>query len=238
MRKRGIDVRLNALVSFVDSHSVHLSSDEVIRGGTVVCTVGTAPRLLSQALPFPKDRGRIQTNPDMSIGGFPGVWALGDCAMVPNAYDDKASPPTAQFADRQARQLASNIVANTLGKPTQAFSYRPKGQLASIGHNKAVAELFGLRLSGFVAWLLWRGVYLIKVPTFARKVRLFLEWNWAMFFPPDIAHLGYGRSGRVVNDDELSKSGSGSDEVLIKTVEHAVSKNERSINISALLNIG
>ena len=237
MQKRGIDVRLSAQVAFVDNHSVHLSSDEVIRGGTVVCSVGTAPRLLSQALPFPKDRGRIQTNPDMSIAGFPGVWALGDCAMVPNAYDDKASPPTAQFADRQARQLASNIVANTLGKPTQAFSYRPKGQLASIGHNKAVAELFGLRLSGFVAWLLWRGVYLIKVPTFARKVRLFLEWNWAMFFPPDIAHLGYGRSGGVVNDDERSKSGSGYDEAPIKAVEPAVSRNGRAVNTDTLLDI-
>ena len=221
MRKRGIDVRLNAQVTFVDSRSVHLGSDEVIRGGTVVCTVGTAPRLLSQALPFPKDRGRIQTNSDMSIAGFSGVWALGDCAIVHNAFDDKASPPTAQFADRQARQLASNIVASTLGKATRAFSFRPKGQLASIGHNKAVVELFGLSLSGFVAWLLWRGVYLLKVPTFARKVRLFLEWNWAMFFPPDIAHLGYGRSGRAVDDDERNSSRAGSHEVPITAVEDA-----------------
>ncbi len=216
MRKRGIDVRLNAQVTFVNNRSVHLGSDEVIRGGTVVCTIGTAPHLLSEALPFAKDRGRIRTNPDMSIAGFPGVWALGDCAIVPNAYDNKASPPTAQFADRQARQLASNIVASTLGKPTQAFSYRPKGQLASIGHNKAVVELFGLRLSGFVAWLLWRGVYLLKVPTFARKVRLFLEWNWAMFFPPDIAHLGYGRSGRAVDHDDHKSSSAESDEAPIK----------------------
>ncbi len=221
MRKRGVDVRLNAQVAFVDDHAVHLGSDEVIRGGTVVCSVGTAPRLLSQALPFAKDRGRIQTNPDMSVAGFPGVWALGDCAIVPNAYDDKASPPTAQFADRQARQLASNIVASTLDRPTRAFSYRPKGELASIGHNKAVVELFGLRLSGFVGWLLWRGVYLLKVPTFARKVRLFLEWNWAMFFPPDIAHLGYGRSGRAVDNDQCNSSGAGSNKATIKVGEHA-----------------
>ena len=216
MQKRGIDVRLNAHVTFVDSDAVHLAAGEVIRGATVVCTIGTAPHQLSQALPFAKDRGRIQTNPDMSVAGFPDVWALGDCAIVPNAYDDKASPPTAQFADRQARQLASNIVASTLGKPTQAFSYRPKGQLASIGHNKAVVELFGLRLSGFVAWLLWRGVYLLKVPTFARKVRLFLEWNWTIFFPPDIAHLGYGRSVRPVDHDDHKSSGAGSHEAPIK----------------------
>ncbi len=84
-----------------------------------------------------------------------------------------------------------------------------------------MAELFGLRLSGFVAWLLWRGVYLLKVPTFARKVRLFLEWNWAMFFPPDIAHLGYGRSGRAVDDDQRTSSGAGSHEATIKVGEHA-----------------
>ncbi len=221
MQKRGIDVRLNRQAAFVDSLSVHLSSGEVIRGGTVVCTVGTAPHRLSRALPFPKDRGRIQTNPDMSIVGFPGVWALGDCAIVPNAHNGQASPPTAQFADRQAKQLASNIVASTLGKPTQAFSYRPKGQFASIGHNKAVVELFGLSLSGFVAWLLWRGVYLLKVPTFARKVRLFLEWNWAMFFPPDIAHLGYGRSGRLVDDDQRNSSSTGSHKATITVVDHA-----------------
>jgi NADH dehydrogenase len=72
------------------------------------------------------------------------------------------------------------------------------GQLSSVGHNRAVAELFGLRVSGFVAWLIWRGVYLLKVPTLARKVRLFLEWNWAMFFPPDLSHFSYRLTPRHV----------------------------------------
>jgi NADH dehydrogenase len=78
-----------------------------------------------------------------------------------------------------------------------AFSFKPVGQLSTIGHNKAVAEMFGIKLSGFVAWLLWRGVYLLKIPTLSRKTRLFLEWNWAMFFPPDISHLGYRRTRRA-----------------------------------------
>ena len=121
----------------------------------------------------------------------------GDRAAVPNAHDGKPSPPTAQFADRQARVLARNIVARIRGGETEAFSYKPVGQLSSIGHNKAVAELYGMRIAGFVAWLLWRGVYLLKIPTLARKVRLYLEWNWAMFFPPDIAHLGYARTPRT-----------------------------------------
>jgi len=111
-----------------------------------------------------------------------------------HAHDNAVSPPTAQFADRQARQLADNILAKLGGRPTRPFRYRPMGQLSSIGHNKAVAEILGLRISGFVAWLMWRGLYLLKIPTLSRKSRLFLEWNWAMFFPPDISHLGYRRT--------------------------------------------
>jgi NADH dehydrogenase len=89
------------------------------------------------------------------------------------------------------------------GLPTRPFSFKPVGQIATIGHNKAVAEMFGVKLSGFVAWLLWRGVYLLKIPTLARKTRLFLEWNWAMFFPPDIAHLGYRRTRRPPPSEAL-----------------------------------
>jgi NADH dehydrogenase len=130
------------------------------------------------------------------VPGVDGLWAAGDCAAVVNAHDGKAAPPTAQFAEAAATRLAGNILAKLAGRPTIPFRYAPKGQLASIGHNKAVAEIFGVRLSGFIAWLMWRGLYLLRVPTFARKSRLFLEWNWAMFFPPDIAHLGYRRTQR------------------------------------------
>jgi NADH dehydrogenase len=101
-----------------------------------------------------------------------------------------------QFAEAAATRLAGNILAKLAGESTVPFGYSPKGQMASIGHNKAVAEVFGLRISGFIAWLMWRGLYLLRVPTFARKSRLFLEWNWAMFFPPDISHLGYRRTQR------------------------------------------
>ncbi len=195
MTKRGIEVCLNARVRSVEEGSVRMSSGDVVEGTTVICTLGTVPQSFTEKLRLPKQRNRIQTNPDMSVPGFAGVWALGDCALVPNAWDNSLSPPTAQYADRQARQLARNISARLRGEPTRPFSYRQIGQLASIGHNKAVAELFGRRLSGFIAWLLWRGVYLLKMPTLARKVRVFLEWNWAMFFPPDIAHLGFVRTG-------------------------------------------
>jgi NADH:ubiquinone reductase (H+-translocating) len=196
MKKRGVQVYLNVRAVRVTDRAVHLESGEIIEGGTVVCTIGTQPNPLIEQLPLPKNRGRLVVNADLSVAGIDGLWAVGDCAAVINARDGKVSPPTAQFAEAAARQLAFNIVARLKGAPTRSFRYHPKGQLSSIGHNNAVAEIFGIKLSGFIAWLMWRGVYLLRVPTFARKTRLFLEWNWAMFFPPDISHLGYRRTQR------------------------------------------
>jgi NADH dehydrogenase len=210
MRERGIDMRLGARCTRVDDRGITLKDGEILTAGTVICTIGTAANPLIAALPLPKQRGRLEVAPDMSVPSAPGVWALGDCAAVPNAHDGAVSPPTAQFAERQARQLADNLVRQARGLKPRPFRYRPIGQLAAIGHNKAVAELLGLKLAGFVAWLLWRAVYLSKIPTLGRKVRLYLEWNWAMFFPPDIAHLGYARTPRTtrpVSVEEPSRDG-------------------------------
>jgi NADH dehydrogenase len=196
MRGRGVDVRLSARAVNVTDRGVHLDGGDIIEGGTVICTIGTQPNALLDQIPAAKMRGRLVVNPDLSVPGVDGVWAAGDCAGVVNAWDGKPCPPTAQFADAQAKQLAANIVARLKGEPTQPFRYRPRGQLSSVGHNKAVAEVMGLKISGFIAWLMWRGLYLLRIPTLARKSRLFLEWNWAMFFPPDISHFGYRRSQR------------------------------------------
>jgi len=198
MRGGGVDVRLGTRAVCVTDRHVQLESGEFLVGGTVICTIGTQPNSLLESIPAVKSRGRLVVNPDMSVPGVDGVWAAGDCAAVINALDGKVCPPTAQFAEAQATQLAANIVARLAGEPTKPFRFRPKGQLSSIGHNKAVAEVFGLKLSGFVAWLMWRGLSLLRIPTLARKTRLFLEWNWAMFFPPDLAHLGYRRTQRHI----------------------------------------
>jgi len=196
MRDRGVRVLLNARALRVTDRDIELDSGERIEGGTVICTIGTQSNSLLDCIPAAKIRGRLKVNADLSVTGVPCVWAAGDCAAAVNAVDDQVCPPTAQFAEAQAKLLATNIIAHLKGGPTLPFHYRPKGQLSSVGHNKAVAEIFGLRLSGFIAWLLWRGLYLLRIPTLARKSRLFLEWNWAMFFPPDIGHFGYRRSQR------------------------------------------
>jgi NADH dehydrogenase len=196
MQSRGLEARLNARAVRVDDRAVYLDNGAVIQAGTVICTIGTIASSLVQDLPVATQRGRLVTNADLSVAGLEHVWAIGDCALVPNAYDDKPCPPTAQFAERQARTLARNIVAKTRGRATTAFSYRPMGQLASIGHNNAVAEILGIRVSGFIAWLMWRGLFLLRIPTLGRKVRLYLEWNWAMFFPPDTTHFSFARTKR------------------------------------------
>ena len=203
MLVRGVEVCLETRAVRVTDRAVQLADGTLIEAGTVICTIGTASNPLLEQIPAPKQRGRLVVAPDMSVPGVDGVWALGDCAAVPNAFDGKISPPTAQFATRQAKVLAQNIVAKLAGRPTKFFRFRPLGQLSSIGHNKAVAEICRLKLSGFVAWLLWRGVYLLKIPTLSRKTRLFLEWNWSMFFPRDISHLGFRRTRRLVQSADV-----------------------------------
>lgn len=193
--KRGIEVLLNTRITAVENERVIVKDQQPVDAGTIICTIGTQPQAANQLAGLPLERGKIMTNADMSVKGVPNIWALGDCAIVPNALDGKMCPPTAQFADRQASHLAKNISLYMNAKDTKAFSYKPTGMLASIGHNKAVAEIYGFRMSGLIAFMLWRGIYLMKIPTLSRKVRLFLEWNWSMFFPPDISHLGFKRSG-------------------------------------------
>ncbi len=201
MCRQGVDIRLNASVVRANDRGVLLGSGETVTGGTVICTIGTAPLPLIESLAVPKQRGRIATAPDMSVPDYPGLWAIGDCAAIVNAHGGRLSPPTAQFATRQATQLAHNIQRALYNQQTRAFYYKPQGQLSSIGRNKAVAEVFGLRFYGFLGWLLWRGVYLLKLPTLSRKVRVFMEWNWGMLFPPDIVHLRYTRSKRSTPAD-------------------------------------
>ena len=197
MVRQGIKIHLKARAASVDSEGVELTSGERITAGTVICTIGSAPNPLTLKLGLRLERGRIATNPDMSVPDHYGVWAIGDCAAIPNAYGNGICPPTAQFAVQQATQLAVNLARSFHAESTRPFRYKAIGQLSSIGHNKAVAEIYGVRISGFVAWLMWRGVYLLKIPTFSRKVRIFFAWNWEMLFPADMANLNFERTRRT-----------------------------------------
>lgn len=197
LTERGVDVRLNTRAVSVNASGVALQDGTFIDAQTLICTIGTQPNPLVHLLDLPGERGRIVVTPQLRVKGHERLWAIGDCAHVPNAFDDKVSPPTAQFAVRQARHLARNLLAALAERPLQAFSYRSRGMMASIGHLKGVAEVGGIGLTGFAAWLVWRGYYLSQMPSFGRRLRIFLEWGWGMFFPPDITHLRFTRSNEL-----------------------------------------
>ena len=206
LRQNGIEVRLETSAKKADSVAVHLKSGELIETGMIVCTVGTETHPLIKSLCLPLEKGRLQTDPDMKVGGTVNLWTLGDCALVPNAYDDRPCPATAQFAMQQARQLAENLERASRGVATNPFSFRSRGMLASIGHRNAVAVIYGVRLSGFVAWLLWRGIYLAKLPTLSRKLEVALNWACSIPFPPNIVQLGRSKRQTPQEDGDRAET--------------------------------
>jgi NADH dehydrogenase len=197
MRARGIDVRLKSEAAAVTERAVLLKSGDEIPAATVVCTIGSAPNPLLCSTGLPMEKNRLKVDGFFRCEGRDNVWALGDCALVPNAYDNQPSPPTAQFAVRQAKWLAKNLRAMQRGRPMQPFYFKPLGAFASIGSRRAVGMAFGLRVSGFPAWFLWRGIYLAKMPTFARKLQIAFDWFWQMLFPRDIVQLSLGQTERL-----------------------------------------
>ena len=189
MEKAGITILLNARAVAATQEGVQLNDGRLLTGATVVCTIGTAPSPLVVNMDVPKEHGRLRTSPDMRIEGRANAWALGDCALIINAFDNKPSPTTGQFAERQGRQAALNLVRVLKGQPTQPFRFKALGQLCSIGGYEAVAEMFGMHISGFIAWFLWRGVYLFKLPTWSRRFKVGLDWGWDILFPRDLSFL-------------------------------------------------
>lgn len=189
LRERGVEVLLGTSAREVTASRVILGSGESIPAGLVVCTIGTATNPLLATVGVPLEKKRLPTDADMRVKGLRNVWAIGDNALVPNAKTGEDSPPTAQFALRQAHQLAINLRNELRGEPTLPFSFRPLGLMAAIGHRNAVAEVLGMRISGFPAWFLWRGVYLSKMPTLSRKFQVAVDWAWELLFPPNSVEL-------------------------------------------------
>jgi NADH dehydrogenase len=190
---RGIEIRLKCRVSEVSAMRVHFQGGDSIEAHTIVTTVGsgTNPVVvdLARQLGIPLSRGRFPVEPTLQVAGQAGLWAAGDCAAVP--WDDrgttKVSPPTAQFAMRQGRQLALNLMRVRKGEKPRPFRYRYLGQLAAIGERAAVAEVFGFHFRGFLAWWLWRTIYLAKLPGTLRKLRVMTDWTFELIFARDIS---------------------------------------------------
>jgi NADH dehydrogenase len=193
MEERGVRFRLNCRLTDTQPGVVVLSDSE-IRATTLVWTAGTAPNPLLKSLPVERDsRGAVVVDDTLAVKGHTGLWALGDCAAVSDAKTGKTCPPTAQFALRQAEVLAKNIHAHLEGRRARTFHFDSRGSLCVVGHQTACAELTvplartkSMRFSGLLAWLLWRSIYLSKLPGIERKIRVLMDWTVELFFPRDI----------------------------------------------------
>jgi NADH dehydrogenase len=186
LASRGVEIRTGTTLAEVEPHAATLSDGTRIETETVVWTAGVKanPILEEWGLPL-DDRGRVQVDSFLRVDGREDVWALGDCARVPNRLSDRPDPPTCQHALRQARRLAKNLVG-----PPEPYGYRMLGQVASLGRYKGVADVLGLRLSGFPAWFVTRSYHLYQLPLVTRKLRVVLDWSVSLFFRRDVVELG------------------------------------------------
>ena len=198
LAERGVEIRSNTKIKAVASIGVELTDGTQITTRTLVWTAGTSPHPLLEKVPLPKERHRLKVNGAMGVEGYPGIWALGDCAMIP---DERGGyqPPTAQHASREGKVLTHNIVANSRGKDLIPFRFNTLGLLASIGRRTGVARILGVNFSGFVAWWLWRTIYLLKLPRLEKKVRVALDWTLDVFFSKDFVQYLHEPQLLVVN---------------------------------------
>jgi NADH dehydrogenase len=186
LRKRKIEIHVGTTLQSVSDDEAVLGDGTRIPTHTLVWTAGVAPNPVLREWPLPVDeKGRVEVDEFLRVRGHEHVWALGDCARVPNTRSETPDPPTSQHALRQARRLAKNLTG-----PPQPYGYRMLGQVATLGRHKGIAEVLGLRLRGFLGWWVTRSYHLYQLPTAQRKLRVVTDWTVSLFFPRDIAELG------------------------------------------------
>jgi NADH:ubiquinone reductase (H+-translocating) len=186
LQKREVEIHVNTTLESVSAGEAVLGDGTRIPTDTLVWTAGVAPNPLLREWALPLDeKGRVEVDELLRVPGHEHVWALGDCARVPNTRSDRPDPPTCQHALRQARRLAKN-----LSGPPQPYGYRMLGQVATLGRHKGIAEVLGLRLRGFVGWWVTRSYHLYQLPLAQRKVRVVVDWTVSLFFRRDISELG------------------------------------------------
>jgi NADH dehydrogenase len=190
LRRRGVRVITGDGVKYADDDGLMLASGERIETRTIIWSAGVRPRPLSVSGRLQRGKnGTIVVGEDMRASGCEAVWALGDCAAIPDG-EGGYYPPTAQHAIREGPVLADNIVAVLRAERTRPFRYNALGMMASLGARKAVAQLPGNRvLTGFFAWFLWRSYYLSRLPGLDRKLRVAFDWTLELLFPRDISEL-------------------------------------------------
>jgi NADH:quinone reductase (non-electrogenic) len=189
LEKRGVQFRLGVGVKSADAAGITLADGTRIETQVFVWAGGVTANPLVAALPFANARGRIPVDADLAVPGYPGIWCVGDCAVVTPPGGGAPYPPTAQHALREGLHVARNVMASIDGRPLRPFAYTAVGQMAHLGERQGVAMLGGLKISGFPAWWLWRTYYLFRIPTLERKIRIAIDWTLDLLFSRDTVQV-------------------------------------------------
>jgi NADH dehydrogenase len=216
--QRGIEIMLNTIVVSFDGSEVLIKDAandnktavipaeiRSIQTKTLVWTAGVTPVDTIKNSLFKTDRGRVIVNEYLEVPEFPGVFAIGDCSLTINPQTNKPYPPTAQNAEAEAKFAAYNLYATIKGKIKKKIDYMSKGQMAIIGKRTAIAQIYGMNVYGFIAWWIWRTVYLRKVPKFNKRLRIFLDWTADLLFDRDISRLKIIRKDQPIDYKELDE---------------------------------
>lgn len=192
LKQRGVEIRTGTKLSEARSDGVTLDSGEDIEAHTIVWSAGVAPNPIVRDFGVPvDDTGHVKVDPFLRVEGFDHIWALGDCTAVVNtATPGKNDPPTSQHALRQARQMAKNIAAVRTGQAPGRYGYKALGQVATLGRYRGIAEVLGIRVSGFAGWFVTRSYHLYALPLLSRRIRVVADWTTALFFKRDIVAYG------------------------------------------------
>ncbi|QUH00160.1 NAD(P)/FAD-dependent oxidoreductase [Saccharopolyspora erythraea] len=196
LEERGIKVYLNTFLKSVEGGHAVLSDGTEFDTDTLVWNAGVKanPVLKSSDLPL-DDRGRVRATAHLQVEGLPNVWAAGDCSAVPDLSKTEDDPtatcaPSAQHAVRQADQLAKNVLASMRGKATKEYKHAYAGSVAGLGLYKGVADVYGFKAKGFVAWFMHRSYHVSRMPTFNRKLRIIIDWTLAFMFKREAVSMG------------------------------------------------
>jgi NADH dehydrogenase len=209
--ERNVEIHSNCKVTAVTDREVTLSDGTTVTTNTLVWTAGTCPNSLLDTLPCTKAQGRILVNEYLEVREWAGVWALGDCAHVPDRKTGKSHPLTAQHALREGKVAAHNILGSIFGYRKKPFLYTTLGRLAPIGKRTGVANILGVNFSGFIAWWLWRTIYLMKLPRFEKKVRVAFDWTLDLLFSKDLVQFRTARSSTMSLAEEESEKQASAD---------------------------
>lgn len=189
MEERGVTFRLKSRMSNATPEAAFVG-DDVIPTYTTIWTAGNVPHPLGKEIGLPVNkRGAVIVNEQLQVQDHDNIWAVGDVALIPDLITGKNAPPTAQYATREGKVLAHNLYAAITSEKLKPFKHRSQGSLAVVGHQTAVAEVGGFKFSGLFAFLMWRAIYITKLPTFEKKVHVAIDWIIDLFFPRDITYV-------------------------------------------------